>query len=235
MRIIIVLRKVGLAIKGPNYTKGLIFEEYTREIKRIIKWAIICANFHPCQSWGKIWTWGFCVIVFQGQEVKGENCSKSNSEFDDKWLYLPSKEGICVWSEDFLWIPDWYSKGKNFIWYFSLGFVIKKKIPEKHPLAVNRIVFWSSFIIFSPFSSTFFLAGMVGGFYLLCPIPADGWCLLDTVMRGLCSEACFCLASAEWRGPLLMSVAMEVGNSERTMAAVVSSVDPDFHKLIHSI
>ena len=49
MGIIIVLRNVGPAFKGPNYTKGLIFEEYNWKIKRIIKWVSIWAidNFHP--------------------------------------------------------------------------------------------------------------------------------------------------------------------------------------------
>lgn len=31
MEIIMVLRNVGLAFKGPNYTKGLVFEEYNQK------------------------------------------------------------------------------------------------------------------------------------------------------------------------------------------------------------
>lgn len=115
--IFIVLRNLGPAFKGPDYIKGLIFEEYIRKIKRVENRSVSLLVFAPVEVGKRFKLDGFCAVVYlQGQELTGEICSKSNSGFDDQWLYLSSKEGsLCVWSEDFLWFPDWNSKGKNFM------------------------------------------------------------------------------------------------------------------------
>lgn len=69
--IFIALRIVGPAFKGPNYIKGLIFEEYTRKIKRIVKSVIVCAVI-TTEVGKRLKLDGFCVVVYlQGQELKG--------------------------------------------------------------------------------------------------------------------------------------------------------------------
>lgn len=110
-----VLKNVDPAFKGPNYTKRLIFAEYSRKINRIVK-SVSVLVFIPIGVRKRFKLDEFCAVVyFKGQEITGEICSKSNRGFDDKWLYLSSKQGsLCIWSEDFLWFPDWNSKGKNF-------------------------------------------------------------------------------------------------------------------------
>lgn len=82
------------------------------------------------------------------------------------------------------------------------------------PAHFSLLVWWVAFISCAQFQ-------LMGG---VCWTLSWGVCVLKLAS-----------ALAGWRGPLLMPVAMEVGNSERTMATVVSSVDPDFHKFIHSL